>query len=82
MAKASRPLVDLHRLWCLLLLTNTAAIRALDETGAFTKEAQLRHVAHVDGAWLDLLQYSILEDDWKTLHKNGPIRATSRPTAN
>lgn len=72
----------LHRLWCLLLPNNTAAIRALDKIGACTKEAQLRHFAHIDGTWHDMLQYSILEDDWKALHKNSPIRATSRANTN
>ncbi|MEH0517133.1 MULTISPECIES: GNAT family N-acetyltransferase [unclassified Streptomyces] len=72
----------LHRLWCLLLPTNTPAIRALDKTGVATKEAHLRHFAYIEGAWHDMLQYSILEDDWKTLHQNRPMRAMSRPTAN
>ncbi len=72
----------LHRLWCLLLPSNTAAIRALDKIGVVTKEAQLRHFAHIDGTWHDMLQYSILEDDWKALHTNTLSRATSRASAN
>lgn len=71
----------LHRMWCLLMPTNTAAIRALDKSGVFIKEARLRHFAHVDGTWHDMLQYSILEDDWKALRQNRPIRATCSPTA-
>jgi RimJ/RimL family protein N-acetyltransferase len=71
----------LHRLWCLLLPTNTSAIRALDKLGV-TKEAHLRHFAHIEGAWHDMLQYSILENDWKALHQTRPVRATSRSTAN
>ncbi|MEU5366570.1 class I SAM-dependent methyltransferase [Streptomyces sp. NPDC005925] len=62
--------------------TNIAAIRALDKSGVFVREARLRHFAHIDGIWHDMLQYSVLEDDWRALRQNMPVRATCTPTAN
>ncbi|MFJ9523503.1 GNAT family N-acetyltransferase [Kitasatospora sp. NPDC101801] len=58
--------LGLHRIWAGFMPSNIAAQRAIEKAG-MVREGQLRHYGHVDGVWHDIVQYSILEDDWTTL---------------
>ncbi|GGV24865.1 acetyltransferase [Streptomyces longisporoflavus] len=58
--------LGLHRVWSGFMPSNIAAQRAIEKAG-MVREGRLRHYGHVDGVWHDIVQYSILEDDWKAL---------------
>lgn len=58
--------LGLHRVWSGFMPSNIAAQRAIEKAG-MVREGVLRHYGHVDGVWHDIVQYSILEDDWKAL---------------
>ncbi|MEV0523219.1 GNAT family protein [Streptomyces sp. NPDC050439] len=58
--------LGLHRVWSGFMPSNVAAQRAIEKAG-MVREGRLRHYGHVDGVWHDIVQYSILEDDWKAL---------------
>lgn len=58
--------LGLHRIWSGFMPSNVAAQRAIEKAG-MVREGRLRHYGHVDGVWHDIVQYSILEDDWKAL---------------
>ncbi|MEU3963396.1 GNAT family protein [Streptomyces buecherae] len=56
--------LGLHRLWAGVLPSNTTAQRAAERAG-MTREGVLRHYAHANGDWYDIVQYAILEHDWR-----------------
>lgn len=58
--------LKLHRVWAGFLPSNVAAQQAIEKAG-MVREGLLRHYGYVDGVWHDIVQYSILEDDWKAL---------------
>ncbi|KUN90417.1 GNAT family N-acetyltransferase [Streptomyces resistomycificus] len=58
--------LGLHRVWAGFLPSNVAAQRAIEKAG-MVREGVLRHYGYVDGVWHDIVQYSILEDDWKAM---------------
>ncbi|WP_371525382.1 GNAT family N-acetyltransferase [Streptomyces sp. NBC_01283] len=58
--------LGLHRVWSGFMPSNVAAQRAIEKAG-MVREGCLRHYGHVDGVWHDIVQYSMLEDDWKAL---------------
>ncbi|MEV8314747.1 GNAT family protein [Streptomyces sp. NPDC059900] len=58
--------LGLHRVWSGFMPSNIAAQRAIEKAG-MVREGRLRHYGHVDGVWHDIVQYSMLEDDWKAL---------------
>lgn len=58
--------LHLHRMWASFMSHNETAQRAAEESG-MVREGVLRHHGYADGTWHDIVQYSILEEDWAAL---------------
>ncbi|MFE6776109.1 GNAT family N-acetyltransferase [Streptomyces sp. NPDC057702] len=56
--------LGLHRLWAGVLPANATAQRAAEKAG-MTREGVLRHYGFANGVWHDIVQYAILEHDWR-----------------
>ncbi len=56
--------LNLHKILARTLKTNSASQKIWENLG-FEKEGVSRDTAYVDGEYVDMLRYSILEDEWK-----------------
>lgn len=65
LAHAFGPLA-LNKLWCEVLVENTAVI-ALHERFGFRREALLRAHVRKDGAWRDVVGLGLLAQDWAAI---------------
>jgi RimJ/RimL family protein N-acetyltransferase len=54
--------LNLHRVALHVFATNTRAIRAYEKAG-FAREGLLRHAAHIDGAYVDVVVMGIVRGD-------------------
>ncbi|MBA3403869.1 MAG: GNAT family N-acetyltransferase [Gemmatimonadaceae bacterium] len=57
--------LNLHRIALQVLATNDRAMRFYESLG-FTREGSLRHHQFRDGAYVDMVLMSILDDEWAT----------------
>ncbi|AKU15963.1 GNAT family N-acetyltransferase [Luteipulveratus mongoliensis] len=59
--------LDLHRISLTVFAFNPRAQRAYEKVG-FVREGVRRHAFRFDGEWIDDIDMSILEDEWRALN--------------
>ncbi|SEW28993.1 GNAT family N-acetyltransferase [Halobacterium jilantaiense] len=57
--------LGLHRVDASAFESNTASKRVLEKLG-FTREGTARRAAYVDGEWIDVAEFGLLESEWAT----------------
>lgn len=56
--------LGLHRIEATTFVSNEASKRVLEKLG-FTEEGIARKAVHVEGEWIDKLQFGLLETEWQ-----------------
>ena len=54
---------DTERIWMFTMAENTRSQRAFEKAG-FRRDGVIRHLARVNGAWIDGVMMSILREEW------------------
>jgi ribosomal protein S18 acetylase RimI-like enzyme len=55
---------DTERIWMFTMAGNTRSQRAFEKAG-FRRDGVIRHLARVNGAWIDGVLMSILREEWQ-----------------